>query len=90
MTNKLLFLISFMLSLQITAQEEILNLSLQETIDYAIKNNISAKNATLDIDAAKKQKWETTAIGLPKISANIDYNNWLKQQGSLLPGEIAG
>ena len=79
-----------MLSLQITAQEETLNLSLQEAIDYAIKNNTAAKNATLDIEAAKKQKWETTAIGLPQINANIDYNNWLKQQVSLLPGEIVG
>jgi len=90
MKNKLLLLISFLLSLQITAQEETLNLSLQEAIDYAIKNNTTAKNATLDIDAAKKQKWETTAIGLPQISTTIDYNNWIKQQVSLLPGEITG
>jgi len=90
MTNKLVFLFSLLLSLQITAQEETLNLSLQEAIDYAIKNNTSAKNATLDIDAAVKQKWVTTAIGLPQISAKIDYNNWLKQQVSLLPGEITG
>ena len=53
-----------MLSLQITAQEETLNLSLQEAIDYAIKNNTSAKNATLNIATAKKQKWET------KLAAN--------------------
>jgi len=84
MTNKLVFLFSLLLSLQITAQEETLNLSLQEAIDYAIKNNTSAKNASLDIDAAVKQKWETTAIGLPQISAKIDYNNWLKQQVSLI------
>ena len=84
MTNKLVFLFSLLLSLQITAQEETLNLSLQEAIDYAIKNNTSAKNATLDIAAAEKQKWETTAIGLPQISAKIDYNNWLKQQVSLI------
>jgi len=84
MTNKLVFLFCLLLSLQITAQEETLNLSLQEAIDYAIKNNTSAKNATLDITAAEKQKWETTAIGLPQISAKIDYNNWLKQQVSLI------
>jgi len=90
MTNKLVFLFSLLLSLQITAQEETLNLSIQEAIDYAIKNNTSAKNASLDIDAAVKQKWETTAIGLPQISAKVDYNNWLKQQVSLLPGEIVG
>jgi outer membrane protein TolC len=84
MANKLLFLFSLLLSLQITAQEETLNLSLQEAIDYAIKNNTSAKNAELDVDAAVKQKWETTAIGLPQVSAKIDYNNWLKQQVSLI------
>ena len=72
------------------AQEQPISLSLQEAIDYAIKNNTSAKNATLNIATAKKQKWETTAIGLPQISANIDYNNWIKQQVSLLPGELAG
>jgi len=80
MTNKLVLLFSLLLSLQITAQEETLDLSLQEAIDYAIKNNITAKNATLDITAAEKQKWETTAIGLPQISAKVDYNNNLKQQ----------
>jgi outer membrane protein TolC len=72
------------------AQKQPISLSLQEAIDYAIKNNTSAKNATLNIATAKKQKWETTAIGLPQISANIDYNNWIKQQVSLLPGELAG
>ena len=84
MTNKLVLLFSLLLSLQITAQEETLSLSLQEAIDYAIKNNASAKNAKLDVDAAIKQKWETTAIGLPQISAKIDYNNWIKQQISLI------
>ena len=90
MTHKLVFLFSFLLSLHITAQEQPTSLSLQEAIDYAIQNNTSAKNATLDIDAAVKQKWETTAIGLPQINATVDYNNWLKQQVSLLPGELAG
>lgn len=90
MTHKLVLFFSFLLSLHITAQEQPTSLSLQEAIDYAIKNNTSAKNATLDIDAAVKQKWETTAIGLPQINAAVDYNNWLKQQVSLLPGELAG
>jgi outer membrane protein TolC len=90
MTHKLVFIFSFLLSLQITAQETPTSLTLQEAIDYAIKNNTSSKNAALDIDAAKKQKWETTAIGLPQINATVNYNNWLKQQVSLLPGELAG
>jgi outer membrane protein TolC len=64
--------------------------SMQEAIDFALKNNRMAKNAIRDIEAAEKQKWETTSTGLPQISASIDYNNWLKQQVSLIPAEFFG
>lgn len=64
--------------------------SLQEAIDFALENNRNAKNAALDIEAAKKQKWEATATGLPQIDAAIDYQNWLKQQVSLVPAEFFG
>jgi outer membrane protein TolC len=49
-----------------------------------------SKNAARDIEIAKLQKWETTATGLPQINANITYNNWLKQQISLIPAEFFG
>lgn len=62
------------------AQETQQNFSLQEAIDFALENNRQAKNATLDIEAAKKQKWETTATGLPQINAAVDYQNLIKQQ----------
>lgn len=71
-------------------QTSIQNLSLDEAIQFALENNRIAKNATRDIEAAEKQKWETIATGLPQISASIDYSNWIKQQVSLLPGEIVG
>ena len=64
--------------------------SLQEAIDFALENNRNAKNAALDIEAAKKQKWEATATGLPQIDAAVDYQNWLKQQVSLVPAEFFG
>lgn len=62
------------------AQDAPTSFSLQEAIDYALENNRSAINATRDIDAAIQQKWETTASGLPQISAGINYQNALKQQ----------
>ena len=77
-------LFSFLLSIQVSAEDTPTSLSLQEAVDYAIKNNTSAKNALLDIDAAIKQKWETTAIEIPQINAKVDYNNWLKQQVNLI------
>ncbi|NQX84744.1 MAG: TolC family protein [Flavobacteriaceae bacterium] len=64
--------------------------SLDEAINYALKHNRTVKNASLDIQAAEKQKWETTATGLPQINAKIDYQNWLKQQVSLIPAEFFG
>jgi len=72
------------------AQEEIRHFSLEEAIDYALQHNRTAKNAALDIEAAKQQKWETTATGLPQINATVDYQNWLKQQVSLIPAEFFG
>ncbi len=65
--------------------QETLSLSLDEAVTYALENNRSAQNASRDIEAAKKQKWETTATGLPQINAGIDYQYFLKQPVSLLP-----
>jgi outer membrane protein TolC len=70
------------------AQDTPSSLSLEQAIDFALENNRQAKNATRDIEAAKQQKWETTATGLPQINANIDYQNFLKQQVSVVPAEF--
>ncbi|MFD2915048.1 TolC family protein [Psychroserpens luteus] len=72
------------------SQEQPTSLSLQEAIDYALENNRQSINAGRDIDAAIKQKWETTASGLPQISASVDYQNFLKQQVSVIPAEFFG
>jgi len=91
MTNKLTFIVLLLYStMGFTQGENTQSFSLQEAIDYALENNRTAKNAARDIDAAQQQKWETTATGLPQISASIDYNNWLKQQVSLIPAEFFG
>ena len=74
----------------IQAQEKTMSFSMEEAIDYALKNNFNAKQAENNITAAKKKKWETTTIGLPQVNAKVDYQNWLKQQVSLLPAEITG
>lgn len=84
MKNKLIILFSLLFSLPNFAQENY-NFSLDEAIEFALENNRTAKNAERDIEAAKKQKWETTTRGLPQINAKIDYQNWLKQQVSLFP-----
>jgi outer membrane protein TolC len=89
MKKTILLVIGILLGINLNAQEKI-SLSLKEAIDYALENSYSAINASRDIDAAKKKKWETTTIGLPQISATVDYQNWIKQQVSLIPAEFFG
>lgn len=87
--KKIVLLIGILLYANTNAQESI-SLSLQQAIDYALLNSYASINASRDIDAAKKKKWETTTIGLPQISASINYQNWIKQQVSLIPAEFFG
>ena len=84
-----LILFFLLLNTQLRAQE-VYTFSLDEAIAYALENNYTVRTAGLDINAAEKQKWEATAFGLPQLDANIDYNQWLKQQVTFLPSEIVG
>jgi outer membrane protein TolC len=89
MKNLSIFILLMCFSFGFT-QDAPTSFNLQEAIDYALENNRKAKNATRDIDAAKQQKKETTAIGLPQIDAVINYQNFLKQQVSIIPAEFFG
>jgi len=75
--NKLLILILLVTSLA-KAQEVKHSFSLKEAINYALEHNRNVKNAELSIQAAKHQKWEATAKGLPQIEGKIDYTNNVK------------
>ena len=90
MKKYLVIIAAIFFSMSIQAQESKMTLSLQEAIDYAVKNSYDNKVAEKDITSAKKQKWETTTIGLPQVEATVDYQNFLKQQVSLIPAEFFG
>ena len=72
------------------AQEQPLEFSMQQAIEYALVNNRSALDSQSDVRFAELQKWETTATGLPQINVDISYNNWIEQQISLIPAEFFG
>jgi outer membrane protein TolC len=91
MTKKLILTL-LLFSLFSVAQEkkESYNFSLQKAIEHAIQNNYTAINANRDIEAAKKKKWETTTIGLPQLNANVNYQNNIEIQKSVVPAEFFG
>ena len=76
--------------LQAQEQKQNYSFSLQQAIEHAIQNNYAAIRASKDIDAAKQKKWETTAAGLPQISASLDYQNNFELQKSVVPAEFFG
>ncbi|MEX0996773.1 MAG: TolC family protein [Flavobacteriaceae bacterium] len=81
----------FLISVIGFAQEQkSYNFSLEEAVNFAIDSNYTAINAKREVLAALKQKWETTATGLPQINAGVDYRNNLKQPVSLIPAEFTG
>lgn len=64
--------------------------SLKQAHEYAYEHNFTLKNAQNDIEIARKTVKENTAIGLPQISAHIDYLDYIKMPTMLLPGEFFG
>ncbi len=74
-------LIVLVIPINVSAQtDSTMKFSLTEAQDFAIDNYFISKNASLDIQAAKKRVWETTAMGLPQVSADGSYQH--------IPGEI--
>lgn len=90
MYKKIILLLTLTVSASTFAQEQSYSFNLQEAINFALENNRTAINASQDVEAAEKQKWETISTGLPQISANIDYQNWIQQQVALIPAEFFG
>jgi outer membrane protein TolC len=85
-----LFLLLACLGIQAQETKKSYSFSLQQAIEHALQYNYAAKNSGLDIEAAKKKKWETTASGLPQINAGLDYTNNFVLQRSLIPAEFFG
>jgi outer membrane protein TolC len=78
MRNRSLLLLTILFSIWSQAQEKKGEFTLKEAVNYALKHNRSVKNASLEVQAAEHEKWETTTIGLPKIDGKIDYMNNIK------------
>jgi len=74
--NKFSFLL-LVLPITLLAQENTIIKSVKEAQDYSIQNNAAVLNSKLDVTSAKKKIWETTTIGLPNITGEITYQNFI-------------
>ncbi|QQS49665.1 MAG: TolC family protein [Bacteroidota bacterium] len=73
--NRIIGILGFSLLLgNLSAQSDsIMSFSLVEAQNYAIENYFLSVNAKKDIEIARKKILETTAIGLPQVTATSDY-----------------
>jgi len=62
--------------------------TLKEAITYGISNSPEMKNADLDLEIAEKKVWETTAMGLPQISASADFKNFIDIPTTVVPANM--
>lgn len=60
-----------------------LSMSLQEAQDYAVKQNRSLKNASLAVQEAYAQRWQTIAAMLPQVDASYSYSDYLGYSATL-------
>lgn len=85
-------LIALLLPQALKAQEagEPLQLSMDEAMNLAVKNNVQAKNARLDIDKQKAINAEVSGLALPNISAKGEFIKYPNQMQSFVPAEFIG
>ena len=89
MKIKLLLIFSLFFN-YIVGQDLPESLTLNEAIEFGLSNNRSIINADREILKAKKERWKTIAIGLPQVSSQINYQNFLEMPISLVPSEFFG
>jgi outer membrane protein TolC len=82
----LIILLCLAQSVLINAQERpSVVYSLEQAIDYGLKNSYSAKNARTDIEIARKQVKEIFGMGLPQVNADAQYQQFINLPVSLVP-----
>jgi len=64
--------------------------TLKQCVEYANKNNGNVINANYDVAIAEKKVNEQIGTMLPQIDASGNYTDNLKQNTTLLPGEMMG
>ena len=66
-----------------------MEINLKTAQEYAIKNSYSTRTGALDIDIAKKKRWEYLTVGMPQVGGSIQYQDMLDVPTQLIPDFIS-
>ena len=67
-------------------QPDTLSISLSDAQEYAVRQNRSLKNASLAVQEAYAQRWQTIAAMLPQVDGSYSYSNYLGYSATLSMG----
>jgi outer membrane protein len=86
----LLFCLSWVIPTKAQQKDTVATFTLNQAISYAQKHQSSILNAQIDEQIAKNTVKQTIGIGLPQLSGNASFQDFIKIPTSLLPGEVFG
>lgn len=86
----LLFCLSWAIPTKAQQKDTVATFTLNQAISYAQRHQTSILNAQLDEQIAKNTVKQTIGIGLPQVSGNASFQDFIKIPTSLLPGEVFG
>ncbi|MBI1782214.1 MAG: TolC family protein [Sphingobacteriales bacterium] len=64
--------------------------SVQQAVEYGMKNSVQVKNVLLDIKKTQQVNREYTALALPQVSGSAIINDYVAIPTTLLPGQFFG
>ncbi len=77
-------LFCLMLSCLLTQAQEATKMTLEDAIKYALENNIDMRLAQINIADADQQIIERRAIGIPQLSAGVNYQYFIQIPASVV------
>lgn len=89
-SKTILSFLSVLLLAGLAKAQEPLSLSLGKALELGLKHNYSLQSARIEVESARQKVRETTATGLPQLSANLSYNDNISLPTTLLPGAFLG
>lgn len=87
-----LFILFFCINIAVKAQEKDSSnyrFSLKSAIDFALTHQTAILNASIDEEIARNTVKQTIGVGLPQVSSSFSFQDFLKLQTTLLPGNFA-
>ena len=76
-------------SAQTSPQDNVKSYTLKDAVELAVKNSYSVQSAKIDVVISKKKIWETTAMGLPQVSASASFQDMPDIPVTLIPDFIS-